>query len=238
MTNLFINISGELPRLEERLESFQTELDPEPAAPEQNKPGALRVLVDIIETLVLSALLFAAINVISARIRVDGHSMLPTLNTGEFVIVNKLAYKIGGPEYGDIIVFHFPRDPEQEYIKRVIGLPGDHIVVANKHVQVNGTILDEPYIAAPPLYEADWTVPDNSLFVLGDNRNNSSDSHTWGAVPMDYVVGKALFIYWPIDKWGFLGSYSTSSLEASKVKTQSSAILQPSFSLPLSWLRP
>ena len=238
MTNLLINISGELHRLEERLESFQTELDPEPVAPEQNKPGALRVLVDIIETLVLSALLFAAINVISARIRVDGHSMLPTLNTGEFVIVNKLAYKIGGPEYGDIIVFHFPRDPEQEYIKRVIGLPGDRIVVAKKHVQVNGTILDEPYIAAPPLYEADWTVPDDSLFVLGDNRNNSSDSHTWGAVPMDYVVGKALFIYWPIDKWGFLGSYSTSSLGASKVETQSSAILQPSFSLPLSRLRP
>ena len=220
------------------MESFQTELDPEPVAPDQNKPGALRVLVDIIETLVLSALLFAAINVISARIRVDGHSMLPTLNTGEFVIVNKLAYKIGGPEYGDIIVFHFPRDPEQEYIKRVIGLPGDRIVVANKHVQVNGTILNEPYIAAPPLYEADWTVPDDSLFVLGDNRNNSSDSHTWGAVPMDYVVGKALFIYWPIDKWGFLGSYSTSSLGASKVETHSSAILQPSFSLPLSWLRP
>ncbi len=118
------------------MESFQTELDPEPDVPEQEQPGTLRVIVDIIETLVLSALLFAAINVISARIRVDGHSMLPTLNTGEFVIVNKLAYKIGKPQYGDIIVFHFPRDPEQEYIKRVIGLPGDRIVIANKHVQV------------------------------------------------------------------------------------------------------
>ena len=217
--------------MEARLEGFQTEVDPEPAVPEQNNPGALRVLLDIIETLVLSALLFAAINVVSARIRVDGQSMLPTLNTGEFVIVNKLAYKIGSPEYGDIIVFHFPRDPEQEYIKRVIGLPGDRIVIANKHVQVNGIVLDEPYIAAPPLYESDWTVPENSLFVLGDNRNNSSDSHTWGPVPMDYVVGKALFVYWPIDKWGFLGSYSTSSLGAVKVKDHSSGLLQPS--LPL-----
>ena len=217
--------------MEARLEGFQTEIDPEPAAPEQNKPGALRVLLDIVETLVLSALLFAAINVVSARIRVDGQSMLPTLNTGEFVIVNKLAYKIGSPEYGDIIVFHFPRDPEQEYIKRVIGLPGDRIVIANKHVQVNGILLDEPYIAAPPLYNADWTVPENSLFVLGDNRNNSSDSHTWGPVPMDYVVGKALFVYWPIDKWGFLGAYSTSSLGTSKMKDHSSGRMQPS--LPL-----
>jgi signal peptidase I len=197
------------------LESFQVEVKPDPAEPEQEKPGVLRVLVDIIETLVLSALLFAAINVISARIRVDGQSMLPTLNTGEFVIVNKLAYKVGSPKYGDIIVFHFPRDPEQEYIKRVIGLPGDQVVIAQKQVQVNGVLLEEPYIADPPLYEANWTVPDDSLFVLGDNRNNSSDSHNWGPVPMDYVVGKALFIYWPLDKWGFLGSYSTSAMGSS-----------------------
>jgi signal peptidase I len=197
------------------LESFQVEVKPDPAEPEQEKPGVLRVLVDIIETLVLSALLFAAINVISARIRVDGQSMLPTLNTGEFVIVNKLAYKVGSPKYGDIIVFHFPRDPEQEYIKRVIGLPGDQVMIAQKQVQVNGVLLEEPYIADPPLYEANWTVPDDSLFVLGDNRNNSSDSHNWGPVPMDYVVGKALFIYWPLDKWGFLGSYSTSAMGSS-----------------------
>ncbi len=198
------------------MDSFHTEVNPEPAIPEENNPGVLRVIVDIIETLVLSALLFAAINYISARIRVDGQSMLPTLNTGEFVIVNKLAYRIGSPSYGDIIVFHFPRDPEQEYIKRVIGLPGDRVVIAQKQVQVNGTLLDEPYIAAPPLYEADWTVPENSLFVLGDNRNNSSDSHNWGPVPLEYVVGKALFIYWPIDKWGFLGSYTTSAMSTSR----------------------
>jgi signal peptidase I len=210
------------------LESFQAEMNPDPADPEQNKPGVMRVLVDIIETLVLSALLFAAINVISARIRVDGQSMLPTLNTGEFVIVNKLAYKVGNPKYGDIIVFHFPRDPEQEYIKRVIGLPGDQIVISQKQVQVNGTVLEEPYITDPPLYEADWTVPDNSLFVLGDNRNNSSDSHNWGPVPMDYVVGKALFIYWPLDKWGFLGSYSTSAMGSSWQGSYTLQFLQPS----------
>lgn len=208
------------------MESFQVEVNPDPAEPEPNKPGILRVLVDIIETLVLSALLFAAINVISARIRVDGQSMLPTLNTGEFVIVNKLAYKVGSPKYGDIIVFHFPRDPEQEYIKRVIGLPGDQVVIAQKQVQVNGVPLEEPYIADPPLYEANWTVPDDSLFVLGDNRNNSSDSHNWGPVPMDYVVGKALFIYWPLDKWGFLGSYSTSAMGTSWQGSYSLQFLQ------------
>ncbi|MCK4725149.1 MAG: signal peptidase I, partial [Anaerolineales bacterium] len=81
-----------------------------------------RALIDIVETIVIALLLFLVINTISARIRVDGRSMEPTLKSGQFVLVNKLAYKIGSPQYGDIIVFHYPRNPDQEYIKRVIGL--------------------------------------------------------------------------------------------------------------------
>lgn len=161
-----------------------------------------RLLIDILETLILSVLLFAGINAVSARIRVDGFSMEPTLKSGEFVIVNKLAYKLGDPKPGDVIVFHYPRDPEQEYIKRIIGLPGDHVRISNGKVYVNNQLIEEPYIAAPPMYETAWDIPENTLFVLGDNRNNSSDSHNWGPVPMENVIGKAFFVYWPPTNWG------------------------------------
>jgi len=176
--------------------------DTEPENQQRTKRGLGRTLLDIFETVLLSILLFLAINTISARIRVESISMQPTLYDGDFVVVNKLAYKFGEPKLGDVIVFQYPRDPEQEYIKRVIGLPGDQVVVSNKQVIVNGQILDEPYIAAPPVYESSWTVTEDALFVLGDNRNNSSDSHNWGLVPLKNIVGKAAFIYWPPSEWG------------------------------------
>jgi signal peptidase I len=195
---VLMNTSGET-----SLENYQTESFPEPAAPQpERQSGILRFVLDILETLVLSLVLFAIINAVSARIRVDGFSMQPTLETGEFVIVNKLAYKLGSPRLGDVVVFHYPRDPEQEYIKRVIGLPGDNIRVADGQVTVNNVVIDEPYIAAAPAYQTETTVPENSLFVLGDNRNNSSDSHNWGPVPMENVIGKAIFVYWPPENWG------------------------------------
>lgn len=193
------------------MESYRTEAIPEPTTPQEKKSGFFRFVLDVLETLILSVLLFVGINSISARIRVDGFSMEPTLHTGEFVIVNKLAYKIGSPHIGDVIVFHFPRDPAQEYIKRVIGLSGDKVVISQDQVIVNGEVLHESYIAAHPAYQGTWTVPADSLFVLGDNRNNSSDSHNWGPVPMDYVVGKAVFVYWPPQDWGLINHALTAS---------------------------
>jgi signal peptidase I len=173
--------------------------------PAQSTRGKVaRFFVDVVETLVFSLLLFALINTLTARIRVDGLSMEPTLHSGEFVIVNRLAYRLGEPEIGDVIVFHPPNDPEQEYIKRVIGLPGDEVVISNQQVMVNDRLLVEPYIAAAPRYESSWTVPEGSLFVLGDNRNNSSDSHSWGPVPLENVVGKAVIVYWPPSEWGLV----------------------------------
>ena len=190
--------------MENDLDGLQTEVVPESSAPEKSRSGLTRFIIDVLETLVLSIVLFALINAVSARIRVDGYSMEPTLHSGEFVIVNKLAYWLGSPEQGDIIVFHFPRDPEQEYIKRVIGLPGDEVEVMDGLVRVNGQVLDEPYIAAPPVYQSSWTVAEDSLFVLGDNRNNSSDSHNWGPVPYDNIVGKAVYVYWPPTELGLV----------------------------------
>jgi signal peptidase I len=184
------------------LESYRIESTPDAAIPEKPKSGIWRFLLDVLETVVLSALLFAGINAVSARIRVDGFSMEPTLHNGEFVIVNKLAYKFDGPQLGDVVVFHYPRDPEQEYIKRVIGISGDQVKISSGQVYVNDQPIAEPYIAAPPRYQSEWLVPEGSLFVLGDNRNNSSDSHNWGPVPIENVIGKALFVYWPPDSWG------------------------------------
>ncbi|MEJ2264796.1 MAG: signal peptidase I [Anaerolineales bacterium] len=188
--------------MEDNLEQFHTESIPDAIEPEEKRSGFLRFIVDVLETLILSVVLFAGINAVSARIRVDGSSMEPSLHSGEFVIVSKLSYKIGSPRIGDVIVFHFPRDPEQEYIKRVIGLPGDHVEINNGSVYVNGHKLDENYIAADPAYKITEEVPDDALFVLGDNRNNSSDSHNWGPVPLNFVVGKAIFVYWPPTNWG------------------------------------
>jgi len=189
---------------ENELESYRTDPIPDPAVPKKGRSRVVRFTIDVAETLILSVLLFIGINAISARIRVDGHSMEPTLQSGEFVIVNKLAYKFGVPDSGDVIVFHYPRDPDQEYIKRIIGLPGDKVKINNGTVYLNEQPIDEPYIAAPPNYQSEWDVPSNSLFVLGDNRNNSSDSHNWGSVPMEYVIGKALVVYWPPEKWGLI----------------------------------
>jgi len=165
----------------------------------------LRFLLDVLETIVISALLFLGINTVTARIRVDSYSMEPTLTRGSLVMVNKFAYKFGAPQRGDVIVFHYPPNPEQQYIKRVIGLPGEQVKIANGKVYINGVMLEEPYIQAPIQRGGEWQVPANALFVLGDNRNNSADSRVWGMVPMDYVIGKALFVYWPPEKWGLLG---------------------------------
>jgi signal peptidase I len=194
--------------MEQKLEQFHTETVSEPYEEKPKKSGVFRFLLDVVETLILSVILFAAINTVSARIRVDGASMEPTLETGEFVIVNKLAYLYGKPQIGDVIVFHFPRDPEQEYIKRIIGLPGDQVAIKDGQVTVNGQPLEESYIAATPVYEATWDVPSDALFVLGDNRNNSSDSHSWGPVPLENVVGKAVFVYWPPTDWGLVSHAS------------------------------
>jgi len=170
----------------------------------QPSPGKaiFRFLTDVLETLFLAVVMFVAINAVTARVRVEGHSMDPTLQDGEFIIVNKLAYRFGKPARGDIIVFQYPRNPREQFIKRVIGLPGDTVRIERGQVFLNGQPLDEPYIAAPPQYSGTWQVPEDALFVLGDNRNQSSDSHTWGVLPMNLVVGKAVFIYWPLERVG------------------------------------
>ncbi|HJR81706.1 MAG TPA: signal peptidase I [Anaerolineales bacterium] len=183
------------------METFQPEPQIQPET-EREKTGSLkRIVLDILETLILAVVLYFGINAVSVRVRVDGFSMNPTLQNGEYILVNRLAYKLGEPVRGDIVVFSFPMDPKQDLIKRVIGLPGETISVQDGKVLVNGLPLDEPYIAAPPIYNNTWVVPEGQLFVLGDNRNESKDSHEWGMLPMENVVGRAILIYWPPQEW-------------------------------------
>lgn len=163
-----------------------------------------RFFLDVVETLVLAVILFVGINAVSARVRVDGFSMRPTLEDGEFLLVSKLSYKFGEFNRGDIIVFHFPLNPKEELVKRIIGLPGDKITVQDGQVFLNGQLQSEDYIAQLPLYNGEWTVAEGFLFVLGDNRNNSNDSKDWGLLPQENVVGKAVLIYWPPPMWDVL----------------------------------
>jgi len=183
----------------------------EPAPPEwgaSTSPGCgarlVRMLAELLQTVVVATIIFLAVNLVTARIRVEGSSMEPSLHDGELVVVNRLAYRWGAPQRGDIVVFHFPLDPDRRFIKRVIGLPGEHVVVGDGQVTVDGVPLDEPYIAASPRYSGEWEIQPGQLFVLGDNRNNSSDSQTWGPVPLDQLIGKAWLVYWPPPEAGLI----------------------------------
>lgn len=141
---------------------------------------------------------------------VDGTSMQPGLNNNQYVLVNKLAYLFHAPERGDVIVFHWPVDTNKDLIKRVIGLPGDVIVIDSTTDRVDGVLLNEPYIKAPANPAGNrWVVPPNDYFVMGDNRQVSDDSRDWGFVPKSYIIGRAVFVYWPLNSWHFINTYSS-----------------------------
>jgi signal peptidase I len=165
---------------------------------------------EIIETLALTFIIFVVIHFTVQNYMVDGTSMLPGLQNNQYVLVNKLAYLFHVPERGDVIVFHWPVDTNKDLIKRVIGVPGDVIVIDNKTVRVNGVLLNEPYIMAPANPTGNtWVVPPNDYFVMGDNRQVSDDSRDWGFVPKSYIIGKAVFVYWPLNSWHFINTYSS-----------------------------
>ncbi len=179
----------------------------EPTNTERQRPAWIGFLWEVLQTLIMAIILYFLIDTVVGRVRVENISMQPTLHEGEFILVNKLAYRLGSFSRGDIIVFH--HDPTEDYIKRVIGVPGDVVEVKGSHVYINNEMLTEPYIAAPPHYTGIWKVPDGQLFVLGDNRNQSSDSHQWGFVPQSTVVGRALVVYWPLQELQVLNQVPT-----------------------------
>ncbi len=138
-------------------------------------------------------------------VKVEGTSMMPSLEDQERIFVNKFVYRLEPIERGDIVVFRYPRDPSKSYIKRVVAMAGDHIRIDGGQVYVNGKALDEVYV--PPEYTdtrdyKDTVVPENSFFVLGDHRSMSNDSRDFGPVNQSFIYGKAVFGYWPMEKVG------------------------------------
>lgn len=165
---------------------------------------------EIVETIALTLLIFLAIHFTVQNYQISGPSMQNTLHTGQFVLVNKIAYLFHAPGRGDVIVFHEPDQPTRDLIKRVIGLPGDTIKMDRTNVWVNGVKLKEPYITQESNYVAlTETVPPNEYFVMGDNRPVSEDSRMFGFVPKDYIVGRAILVYWPLNQWNMLNTYSS-----------------------------
>jgi signal peptidase I len=177
-------------------DSGPPELIPAPA-PVQKAGGVGLWLRDLLVSAVASVLI---ITFLYQPVRVEGTSMLPRLEDRDRLFINKFVYRISAIERGDVVVFHYPRDPEKSYIKRVIALPGDHLRIDHGQVWVNGSALAEKYV--PPIYRdtrsyTDTVIPDDCYFVMGDHRSISSDSREFGFVERDLIYGKAVFVYWP-----------------------------------------
>jgi signal peptidase I len=159
---------------------------------------------DLIVSLAISAFIIVFLY---QPVKVEGTSMMPSLDDQERIFINKFVYRIEPIQHGDIIVFRYPRDPAKSFIKRVIGIAGDHVRIEDGRVYLNGKLLVEDYV--PHAYQddrsyADVVVPPDSYFVLGDHRSLSNDSRDFGPVDASYIYGKAVFGYWPVDKMGRL----------------------------------
>lgn len=182
----------------------------EPKAPSETRPavfwGALSWARDLAFSVLIAVILIVFIY---QPVKVEGTSMMPTLTDQERIFINKFTYHygLGTIRRGDMVVFWYPLDTSKSYIKRVIGLPSDVVRIDQGQVYLNGNKLMEDYV--PDIYRdsvsyGPRTVPPDSYFVLGDHRSSSNDSRTWGFVPRKYIYGKAVFVYWPLDKMGVL----------------------------------
>ena len=177
---------------------------------EQGENPGMRLLREMLEVAVITLLLFVVVRGVMQNFRVDGPSMEPTLQNHEYIIVNKLQYVVSSPQRGDIIVFKWPEDTSQDFVKRVIGIPGDTVTVsASGQVTVDGVNLNEPYVndLTNPYRPRTWTLGPNQYFVMGDNRGDSSDSRAWGPVPRSDIIGRADMVYWPFNDAHFLSDW-------------------------------
>jgi signal peptidase I len=175
---------------------------------------------ELAEVAIIAIILFMVARIAVQNFRVNGLSMEPSLQNNEFILVDKVTYHFSPPHRGDIIVFKYPYK-NVDFIKRIIGLPGDRVSIHGSYVYVNGKRMSEGYIKAKPDYtmttipnQTSNVVPSGEYFVLGDNRNNSDDSHLWGLLPRQNIIGRALISYWPPQDFGFLGASSSKTVAA------------------------
>jgi signal peptidase I len=185
----------------DRSESAQAasgEPDVHPPPPSPRKPeGVLLWVRDLLISAMASVLI---ITFLYQPVRVEGTSMLPRLEDSDRLFINKFVYHVSAIDRGDVVVFHYPRDPEKSYIKRVIALAGDRIRIDHGRVFVNDKLLKEPYVPADYRDDrsmAETKVPPDCYFMMGDHRSISSDSRDFGPVERSLIYGKAVFIYWP-----------------------------------------
>lgn len=164
-------------------------------------------LIDLIEFIAIVGALFVIIRFFIAEPhKVSGSSMVPNFHDGDYIITNKLTTRFGNPARGEVIILQNPRNTSQDFIKRIIGLPGEKIKVENGKVYIDGQTLYEPYLTSNTITQGgafladgeEMTVPDNQYFVMGDNRSGSSDSREWGPVTYQLIVGQAWVRYWPL----------------------------------------
>lgn len=184
----------------------------EEAAEPSQPPMAWMLLRELVETVVLSVVIFLLIRMVVQNYRIESHSMMPNFQEGQFILVNKLAFVFGAPTRGEVIVFHNPRNTSEDYIKRVIALPGDTVEIRDQTVYIDGRPLPQPYATNP--FPADYSfgpqlIPPDHLFVMGDNRPNSRDSRypEVGAISEELIVGKAWLRVWPFAAAGFVPHY-------------------------------
>jgi len=181
----------------------------EPAVPGARTHRRMRSLLrswarDLIISLAISGFI---ILFLYQPVKVEGTSMLPGLEDQERIFINKFVYRFESVARGDVVVFRYPRDPAKSYIKRVVGVPGDHIRIERGRVYVNGRRLAEDYVPRDFVDSHSYpelVVPDHSYYVLGDHRSMSNDSREFGPVDESFIYGKAVFVYWPVDKLGVL----------------------------------
>jgi signal peptidase I len=161
---------------------------------------------DVVGTILPAVLIALLIHVFLAQAtRVYGQSMQPNLQTNERLVIEKLSYRLHGPRRGDVVVLHDPSGGSELLIKRVVGLPGERVTIADGQVFIDGVALDEPYLNQETQGGGrSWLVPPLQVFVMGDNRQASRDSRSFGPVGRDQIIGRALFRYWPLDQIGIL----------------------------------
>jgi signal peptidase I len=181
--------------------------DPEPPL-EQHERSATGAALAWFRDLFLAVVIAIVVILFLYRpVKVEGTSMMPNLQNDERIFINQFVYRFGIADIGrgDTVVFLYPGDPSKSYIKRVIGLPGDTVEIVDGTVIVNGKAIPEPYVAEDyrdRMPMARREVPRDQYFVLGDHRSSSNDSRSWGWVPRQYIYGKAVFVYWPLENLG------------------------------------